>query len=56
DQTAKRKIQQLILAVQLEHKFSKKEILALYMNRVYFGAGGYGIEAAAQRYFNKPAS
>ncbi|MEW6597798.1 MAG: penicillin-binding protein 1A [Pseudomonadota bacterium] len=56
DQTAKRKVQELILAVELEHKFSKKEILALYMNRVYFGAGAYGIEAAAQRYFNKPAS
>ena len=56
DQTIKRKIQEVILAVELEHKFSKKEILALYMNRVYFGAGAYGIEAAAQRYFNKPAS
>ena len=56
DQTIKRKIQELILAVELEHRFSKKEILALYMNRVYFGAGAYGIESAAQRYFNKPAS
>jgi len=56
DQTIKRKIQEVILAVELEHKFSKKEILALYMNRVYFGAGAYGIEAASQRYFNKPAS
>ena len=56
DQTIKRKIQELILAVELEQKFSKKEILALYMNRVYFGAGAYGIEAAAQRYFNKPSS
>jgi penicillin-binding protein 1A len=56
DQTVKRKIQEVILAVELEHKFSMKEILALYMNRVYFGAGAYGIEAAAQRYFNKPAS
>ncbi len=56
DQNVKRKIQEVILAVELEHRFSKKEILALYMNRVYFGAGAYGIEAAAQRYFNKPAS
>ena len=56
DQTIKRKIQEVILAVELEQHFSKKEILALYMNRVYFGAGAYGIEAAAQRYFNKPAS
>jgi penicillin-binding protein 1A len=56
DQTIRRKVQELILAVWLETKFSKKEILALYLNRVYFGAGAYGIEAAAQRYFNKPAS
>ena len=56
DQNVRRKVQELILAVELEHKFSKKEILALYLNRVYFGEGAYGIEAAAQRYFNKPAS
>jgi len=56
DQTPKRKIQELILAVWLETKFSKKQILSLYLNRVYFGEGAYGIEAASQRYFNKPAS
>ncbi|MBC7167064.1 penicillin-binding protein 1A, partial [Phenylobacterium sp.] len=56
DQTYRRKAQELILAVWLELKFSKKEILELYLNRVYFGAGAYGIEAASQRYFNKPAS
>ena len=56
NQTYRRKAQELILAVWLEAKFSKKEILSLYLNRVYFGAGAYGIEAAAQRYFNKPAS
>ncbi|WKL58168.1 PBP1A family penicillin-binding protein [Asticcacaulis sp. ZE23SCel15] len=55
DQNMKRKIQELIMAVKLELKFTKKEILALYLNRVYFGAGAYGIEAASQRYFNKPA-
>ena len=55
DQTWRRKGQELILAIWLELKFSKKEILALYLNRVNFGAGAYGIEAAAQRYFNKPA-
>lgn len=54
-QNYRRKAQELILAVWLELKFSKKQILALYMNRVYFGAGAYGIEAASQRYFNKPA-
>ena len=55
DQNIKRKVQELILAVWLEMKFTKKEILALYMNRVYFGAGAYGIEAASQRYFDKSA-
>ena len=55
-QTYRRKAQELILAVWLELHFSKKQILALYLNRVSFGGGAYGIEAAAQRYFNKPAS
>jgi penicillin-binding protein 1A len=55
-QTLRRKVQELMLAVWLEWKFSKKQILALYLNRVNFGAGAYGIEAASQRYFNKPAS
>ena len=56
DQNMKRKVQELMLAVWLEMKFSKKEILALYLNRVYFGAGAYGIEAASQRYFDKSAA
>ncbi|OGN43413.1 MAG: penicillin-binding protein [Caulobacterales bacterium RIFCSPHIGHO2_01_FULL_70_19] len=55
DQNLKRKVQELMLAVWLEMKFSKEEILALYLNRVYFGAGAYGIEAASQRYFDKGA-
>ena len=55
DQTYRRKAQELVLAVWLETRFTKKEILALYLNRVYFGAGAYGIEAASQRYFGKPA-
>ena len=55
-QNYRRKAQELILAMWLEAKFSKKEILALYLNRVYFGGGAYGIEAASQRYFGKPAS
>jgi penicillin-binding protein 1A len=54
-QTYRRKIQELILAMWLEAKFSKKQILELYLNRVYFGAGAYGIEAASQRYFGQPA-
>ncbi|MBS0360049.1 MAG: penicillin-binding protein 1A [Proteobacteria bacterium] len=56
NQTYRRKAQELILAIWLEAKFSKKQILELYLNRVYFGAGAYGIEAASQRYFGKPAS
>jgi penicillin-binding protein 1A len=55
-QTYRRKVQELVLAVWLEMHFTKKQILALYLNRVNFGGGAYGIEAAAQRYFNKPAS
>ncbi|GJD99553.1 transglycosylase domain-containing protein [Methylobacterium isbiliense] len=55
ERTASRKIQEAILALWLEHRYSKDEILELYLNRVYFGAGAYGVEAAAQRYFAKPA-
>jgi len=50
-----RKLQEIMLALWLEHKFTKAEILELYLNRVYFGAGAYGVEAAAQRYFGKSA-
>ncbi len=55
-QTYRRKAQELILSVWLELHFSKRQILALYLNRVSFGGGAYGIEAASQRYFNKPAA
>lgn len=55
DRTLKRKIQELMLALWLEHSFTKNEILTLYLNRVYFGAGAYGIDAASYRYFAKPA-
>jgi len=55
ERTLHRKVQELALAFWLEGKFSKTEIIELYLNRVYFGAGAYGIEAAAQRYFGKPA-
>ena len=50
-----RKLQEVELALWLERKHSKAEILELYLNRVYFGSGAYGVEAAAQRYFGKPA-
>lgn len=49
----KRKVQELLLAFWLESKFSKEQILTLYLNRVYLGTGTYGIEAAANRYFGK---
>jgi penicillin-binding protein 1A len=55
-QTYRRKVQELILAVWLETHFSKTQILALYLNRVNFGGGAFGIEAASQRYFSKPAA
>lgn len=56
ERTLGRKIQEALLAVYLEMSYSKDEILTLYLNRVYFGAGAYGIDAASRRYFNKPAS
>jgi penicillin-binding protein 1A len=55
ERTVGRKMQELVLALWLERKFSKAEILELYLNRVYFGSGAYGIEGAAQRYFGKSA-
>ena len=55
ERTFRRKAQEVALALWLEGQFSKREILALYLSRVYFGAGAWGIEAAAERYFDKPA-
>jgi penicillin-binding protein 1A len=55
ERTVSRKMQEIALALWLEHKFSKPEILELYLNRVYFGSGAYGVEGAAQRYFGKSA-
>ena len=56
DQTLERKAQELVLAVEIEQRYSKKQILGLYLARVYFGSGAYGIEAASQRFFGKPAA
>ena len=53
EKTYRRKVQEIWLALQLERKYSKEEILELYLNRIYFGNGAYGVEAAAQTYFNK---
>ncbi|MBN8993655.1 MAG: PBP1A family penicillin-binding protein [Rhizobiales bacterium] len=55
ERTFERKIQEAILAVWLEANLSKKQILELYLNRVYLGAGAYGVDAAAHRYFGKSA-
>jgi penicillin-binding protein 1A len=55
ERTLSRKIQEAILALWLERKYSKDQILELYLNRVYFGSGAYGVEAAAQKYFGKSA-
>lgn len=55
ERTMARKLQEAELALWLERKHSKNEILELYLNRVYFGSGAYGVEAAAQRYFGKSA-
>ena len=55
ERTFKRKIQETLLALWLEHKFSKDQILEIYLNRVYLGAGTYGVDAASHRYFNKSA-
>jgi penicillin-binding protein 1A len=55
ERTVSRKLQEVALALWLEHKFFKAQILELYLNRVYFGSGAYGVEAAAQRYFGKSA-
>ncbi len=56
NRTFKRKMQEAMLALYLESRYSKDQILTLYLNRVYFGAGVYGIEAAAERFFGKNAA
>lgn len=55
NRTIWRKLKELFLTVQLERKYTKKEILGMYLNQIYFGEGAYGVEAAARTYFNKPA-
>ena len=55
ERTMSRKVQEALLSLWLEHKYSKDQILELYMNRVYFGSGAYGVEAASQKYFAKSA-
>ena len=56
EQTLMRKVQEARLAIEMEARLSKREILDLYLNRVYLGANAYGVEAAALVYFNKTAA
>ena len=56
ERTLIRKVREAILAIIIELKFSKSEILQAYLNQVYLGEGAYGVEAAAQKYFDKHAS
>ncbi|MCQ2363554.1 MAG: PBP1A family penicillin-binding protein, partial [Acidaminococcaceae bacterium] len=53
ERTLSRKIREAYIARELERQYSKKEILAMYLNQIYFGNGVYGVESAAQMYFNK---
>ena len=55
DRTVARKFEEVMYAIWLERRFTKDEILELYLNRVYFGGGTYGVEAAARRYFGRSA-
>jgi penicillin-binding protein 1A len=55
DRSLRRKIQEAIMAVWLEWHFTKDQIMTVYLNRVYFGAGTYGVDAAARKYFKKSA-
>jgi penicillin-binding protein 1A len=54
DKTFSRKVKEALLAIQIERRYSKDEILTLYLNQVYLGSGAYGVEAAARTYFGKP--
>ena len=56
DQTIARKVQEVFIAIRLEQTYTKKEILEMYLNQIYFGRGAYGVEAAAQTYFGKDVS
>jgi len=56
EKSLKRKIQEAMLALWLEHRFTKDQILTAYLNRVYLGAGTFGVDAAARTYFGKPAT
>ena len=56
DKTLRRKLKEIFLALQIERRYTKEEILELYLNQIYLGAGAYGVGAAAEIYFDKPVS
>ena len=56
DKKLKRKLQEQWLALKLEREYTKEQILEMYLNKNYYGSGGYGVQTASKRYFNKPVS
>ncbi|TMW74142.1 PBP1A family penicillin-binding protein [Alteribacter natronophilus] len=56
EKTLMRKTKEVLIAINLERRYSKDEILEMYLNRIYFGHGAHGVEAASQLYFNKPVT
>ena len=54
DRSLRRKIQETILAIQIERHYTKDQIFTMYCNQIYLGAGNYGFEAASEYYFNRP--
>ncbi len=56
ERTLARKIREVLLSIQIEHNFSKTEILQLYLNQIYFGEGAYGVQSAARIFFDKEVS
>ena len=56
ERSLKRKAQEALLALLIEQRYSKREILTIYLNRAYMGGGAYGVDAAAHRFFGKPAA
>jgi len=54
--TAGRKLREIVLALALERKFTKRQVLELYLNKVYFGGGAYGVDAASRKFFDHPAT
>ncbi|AYJ86625.1 PBP1A family penicillin-binding protein [Sphingomonas paeninsulae] len=56
NKTWTRKIREIVLALAIERKFSKDQVLELYLNKVYFGGGAYGVDAASRKFFGHPAN